>query len=67
MSYSIGEAYQDLNSEVEEALEEADYFKLKDLARIIKKQGDDEWAEELLKTARKIENDEWAYDEAIGN
>lgn len=49
------------------AINSRDSEALVKLAQIVKEQGDDEQAEDLLAEAKRIEKEDWAYDEAIGN
>lgn len=63
MGYSIKEAIDERQQEVDKALQESDSEKLFQLAELFKEEGDDEEAEVLLATAKRIERDEWAYDE----
>ena len=67
MSYSIQEAKHDQDQMIMDAIAERDSEKLFQLADIVKEQGDDEVAETLLKQAKDIERDDWAYDEFKDN
>lgn len=67
MSYSPKQAIDERNIDVWHALKEDDAEKLYHLAAQFKEEGDDENAASLLAIARKIEKDEWAYDEAKDN
>lgn len=67
MSYSIYEASAEQQQAIVAAINSRDSEALYQLAQIVKEQGDDEQAEDLLTEARKIEKEDWAYDNAIGN
>jgi hypothetical protein len=71
MSYSIQEAKNDQQLDIDIALMTRDSESLKGLAQQLKKQGEDEKAEQLLTIAKAIEQDEhdeyWAYDEWVDN
>ena len=55
MNYTMKEAVGEQEQMVAEALQTRDSEKLYTLAQMIKEQGDDEWAEELLVAASRIE------------
>lgn len=67
MSYSIREASAEFTQMIVAAINGRDSEALYQLAQIVKEQGDDEQAEALLIEAKRIEKENWAYDEAIGN
>ena len=67
MSYSIYEADVEQQQDIVAAINSRDSEALVKLAQIVKEQGDDEQAEALLTEAKRIEKENWAYDEAIGN
>jgi len=67
MSYSHQEARYELDNRIEEALHSRNTEALSELADIIKEQGDDETAEMLKTTARRLNNEDWSYDESINN
>ena len=64
MSYS---PIEERKAEVWTATKEEDAERLYELASQFKEEGDDELADDLQKIARRIERDEWAYDEARDN
>lgn len=67
MSYSTAEAGAELDQMIVAAINSRDSEKLFQLAQVVKEQGDDENAEALLTEAKRIEKEEWSYDNAIGN
>lgn len=67
MSYSIREAGAEQQQAIVAAINSRDSEALYNLAQIVKEQGDDEQAEVLLTEAKKIDREDWAYDNAIGN
>lgn len=67
MSYSITVAKNERQSDIHNALEERDGEKLYQLAVLEVKDGNQEYAEELLKQVRKWQREDWAYDEANDN
>lgn len=67
MSYSIQEAKGERETDIHLALNEEDATKLYEIAEIIKREGDDEKAEQLKKIANRIRGEEWAYDEWVDN
>ena len=67
MSHNITDAIIDQNSRIDLALETRDAEALYQLAEEVKEQGEDELAETLLASAKRIENEDWSYDESIGN
>ena len=67
MSYSIKDAIDERNHEVDEALQTRDSEALYTLASLYKEEGDDEMAEKLTSIAKRIDREDNAYDEAIGN
>lgn len=67
MSYSIQYANAEQTQAIVAAINSRDSEALYRLAGIMKEQGDDENAEALLTEARKIEKEDWAYDNAMGN
>lgn len=62
MSYTIQEAKNERDQEINKAIIEEDSEALYFLADIIKKMGDDELAERLLAEANRINDEEWAFD-----
>jgi len=67
MSYSIEEAQRDQDRAIYEALDTRDSEALYQLADALKEQGEDEEADQLLKVARKIDNEDNAYDQSRDN
>jgi hypothetical protein len=67
MSYSINEAKNDQTLDIDLALQTRDSEALYHWARIVKEQGDDEKAEALRDTARRIDREDMSYDEARDN
>ena len=70
MSYSTTQAVDERRTEVYTAIKEEDAEKLYHLAAQFKEEGEegeDEIADELRKIARRIEREEWSYDEANNN
>ena len=55
------------DDEVSTALQTRDAAALLRLARLYKKEDEDEYAETLQMAAKKIEEEDWAYDEAKDN
>ena len=54
-------------SQIEEAVETRDVEALFKLARLVKKEGDDEHSEVLIGLARRYDREDWAYDNANDN
>jgi hypothetical protein len=52
---------------VYDAIKTRDSEALYQLAAQVKEQGEDEQAEALLAEAKRIDKEDWAYDNAIGN
>lgn len=67
MSYSMKEANEERSQEVTTALQTRDSEALYQLAALYKEEGEDEYAETLLMAAKKIDREDWAYDEAKDN
>ena len=67
MSCSLTAAKAQEHDAATKAVHEADDVTLYNLARVAKKNGDDERAEDLYKKARQANRNNWAYDEANGN
>ena len=67
MSYSDNEARWEREEAIARALETSDSEALYQLAELEQEEGNDETAEELIKTAKMIDRNDWAYDNAIGN
>ena len=67
MSYSIDKARDERQVEISDALRTRDSEALYHLAGLEKEEGNDEVAEELYKQAKKIDREDWAYDEAKDN
>jgi phage shock protein A len=67
MSYTTREAKNERTLEVELAQMTRDSEALYSLARQFKEEGEDEIAEELLAQAKKIDREDWAYDEHRDN
>jgi hypothetical protein len=64
MSYSPKQAKDDRDQEVTEALQTRDTEALYRLAGLYKEENEDEYAETLIMAAKKIDREDWAYDEA---
>ena len=64
MSYSVRQAKDEREQEVSEAMQTRDSEALYRLASLYKEEGDDEGAEMLLFTARKIEREDTQGDQA---
>jgi hypothetical protein len=64
MSYSPRHAQTERDQEVTEALQTRDSGALYRLAGLYKEEGEDEYAETLIMAAKKIDREDWAYDEA---
>lgn len=62
MSYSHKEANQEQDEAIFNAIDTRDSEALYQLAQILKEQGDDEQAEHLLKVAKKIDEEDNAFD-----
>ena len=58
---------EERDTEIYEALNTRDSEALYTLANIEKEEGNDEEAEKLIKVARKIDDEDQAYDALIGN
>ena len=67
MSYSIAQAKDERSIQVNQALQERDTTMLHVLSELYKEEGEDETADELRTIAKRIDRDDWAYDNAIGN
>lgn len=67
MSHSPKQAIDDREQEVFEALNSKDSEAIYHLADLFKEEGEDERAEELLKIARRWNDEDWSYDESINN
>lgn len=67
MSYSIDKAKDERQLEIEEAINARNSEALYHLAGLEKEEGNDEVAEDLLTRAKKIDREDWAYDEAKDN
>lgn len=67
MSITIQELKGDRAYAIHTALHEENVEALYYLAKLEADDGNDEVAYELLMTARRIDNQDWAYDRAIGN
>jgi len=67
MSYSEQEARWEREEEIAKAIETSDSEALYQLAGLEKEEGNDETAAELIRVARMIDRNDWAYDNAIGN
>jgi hypothetical protein len=67
MSYSNQEAKDERDQEVSEAMQTRDSEALYHLAGLYKEEGEDEYAETLIMAAKKIDREDWAYDEAKDN
>lgn len=67
MSYSSRQAIDERQTEIFEALRTRDSEALYHLASMEKEEGNDEVAEELLQQAKKIDREDWSYDEAKDN
>lgn len=67
MSYAITYAKAEEMTAVETAVEQRDVEGLFKLARVAKKAGNDEFAEILVDNAKRIDREDWAYDEAVDN
>lgn len=67
MGYSAAYAKDERNQEVRLALEARDAEHLCRLADLFKAEDDDEMAETLKNHAKRIDKEDWSYDESIGN
>ena len=67
MSYSPKAAIDERATDVYHAIQTRDIEGLYHLANLYKKEGYDDIAEALQADARKMEKEEWAYDEANNN
>jgi len=67
MSFSPVTARIDEIDTIANAIAEDDEITLFRYADLMKKCGDDEQADHLLKLARKAQRNQWAYDESINN
>lgn len=67
MSYSEQEARWEREEEIAKAMETSDSEALYQLAGLEKEEGNDETAAELIRVAKMIDRNDWAYDNAIGN
>jgi hypothetical protein len=67
MSYSISEAKNDQALDIDLALQTRDSEALYHWARIVKEQGEDEYAQILKDAARRIDREDMSYDEARDN
>lgn len=62
MSYSHKEANQEQDEAIFNALDTRDSEALYQLAQVVKEQGDDEQAETLLRVAKRIDEEDGAFD-----
>lgn len=60
-------AHLEREHDVNVAINTRDSEALYNLASYYKKEGEDETADQLLTIAKKIDREDWAYDESIGN
>lgn len=67
MSYAIIEAKNEEMNAIETAIKQRDVEGLFRLARIAKKAGNDEFAEILIDNAKKIDREDWVFDEERDN
>lgn len=67
MSYTHQDAQIEQDELIRTALDTRDSEQLRQMAEMLKEQGEDEEADRLLKTARRFETEDWAYDESINN
>lgn len=67
MSYSDDEARWEREEAIQLALETDDSEALYQLASLEADEGNDETAAELIRVAKMIDKNDWAYDNAIGN
>ena len=67
MSYSPKTAIDEREVEVAQAMQTRDVEALHTLAELFKEEGEDERADILMYTARKINREDWSYDEANDN
>jgi hypothetical protein len=67
MSYHTQDATAQLGSAVERAISTRDVEALFKYAQVYKEQGEDEYAETLRKEARKIDREDWSYDNSTSN
>lgn len=67
MSYSITHSKMERVQEIEEALGTRDMEKLFKLAEKESKEGNDEYAEILRDNAKRIDREDWQFDEARDN
>lgn len=67
MEYSAAYDKEEREQEVHLALETRDAEHLHRLADLFKAEGDDEMAETLKNYAKRIDREDWSYDESIGN
>lgn len=67
MSYSEQEARWEREEAIALAMETSDSEALYQLASLEKEEGNDETATELIRVAKMIDRNDWAYDNAIGN
>jgi hypothetical protein len=67
MSHNITDAIIDQNSRIDLALETRDSEALYQIAEEVKEQGEDELAETLLASAKRIDREDWSYDAANNN
>lgn len=67
MSYTLKEAKGERENDILLALSTRDSEALYHLANLTKEEGDDETAETLIKTAKRIDNEDWAFDRERDN
>lgn len=67
MSYSIKQAKDERQTDIFNALETRDSEALYQLADLEKEEGNDEYAEALQQHAKRIDKEDWGYDEANNN
>lgn len=63
----MSEPIDDITEAIDTALHQSDAVALRTVAQVLKENGEDEEAETLLDTAKKLEHDEWSFDEARDN
>lgn len=60
-------AVSDRDEAITNAINTRDVSTLYKIAEWEKKEGNDEEADKLVKEAKRIDSEDWAYDESIGN